>query len=89
MKKFILVLLILLTPLCLFGCQPKSADYSEVGQDRFILIKRYIEVDSFDYYIAVDKDTKIMYIIISGPYKAGITVLLDENGNPQKYEGEL
>lgn len=88
MKKFILVLLILLTPLCLFGCQPKSANYSEVLQDRFIIIKRYKDND-LDYSIVVDKDTRIMYLKIEGTYRAGITVLLDENGNPQKYEGEL
>ena len=88
MKKIILVLLILLTPLCLFGCQPKSADYSEVSQDRFIIIKRYKDSD-LDYSIVVDKDTQIMYLKIEGTNRAGITVLLDENGNPQKYEGEL
>lgn len=88
MKKFILVLLILLTPLCLFGCQQRSADYTEAEQDRFVIVKQY-KAYGYCYFIVVDKETRIMYLQFIDNKRAGITVLLDENGNPQKYEGEL
>lgn len=90
-KKILIILLILIMPLCLLsGCIPKIEDYTTVGQNRFIAVKVYKHFDEGStIYIMVDKETKIMYMLISGIYRCGITALLDENGNPQKYEGEL
>lgn len=91
MRKLIFILvLILIAPFCLCGCAQKSKDYKEQQQTRFIIIERYKDgVISDDYIIIVDKQTRIMYLKYVGAYRGGITPLLDENGNPQRYEGEL
>lgn len=42
-------------------------------------------------YIAVDKKTRVQYLVIGSDmsYKGGITPLINEDGKPILYEGEL
>lgn len=90
MKKFLFIVILLLAPICVCGCIQKSEDYKEQQQTRFVVIERYKDKPiSDDYLIIVDKQTRIMYLQYCGSYRGGITPLLDENGNPQRYEGEL
>lgn len=93
MKKLILcILFIFIIPVCILftGCggTQKANDYSKSQNDRFLLIKEYKDgVDT--YIILVDKETRVLYLRYSESYRAGLTVMLDANGNPLLYEGQL
>ena len=92
MKKLLLVFFIIMFPFCLLGCQrmPRASNCEVVKQDRFIIVKQYSGGGFyFDYFIVADKETKVMYLLIYSGYRAGITALLDENGEIQFYEGDL
>ena len=41
------------------------------------------------YFILVDKETRVMYLFVKYGYGAGLTVMVDEEGKPMLYEGEL
>lgn len=86
-KKIFCLLLILILPICLMfsGCSD-SKEYMPCD-NRFICI--YKQSDGFLYRIVVDKDTKVMYLFSKTGYGAGLTVMLDSNGKPLIYEGEL
>lgn len=75
---------------CLFltGCYiPKDENCQDNIDDRFVVVEQY-RYGEDEIRVLVDKNTKIMYLLFTSSYKAGLTVLLDENGNPCKYEIE-
>ena len=41
------------------------------------------------YFILVDKETRVMYLFVKYGYGAGLEVMVDEEGKPMLYEGEL
>lgn len=41
------------------------------------------------YFILVDKETRVMYLFVKCGYGAGLEVMVDEEGKPMLYEGEL
>ena len=90
-KKLISLLLVLVMPmLVLCGCgTKKSKDYERVPQDRFIEIKRYGDNRDGDYILVVDKETRVIYIRYSCGNHGGLTVMLNADGSPMLYEGEL
>ena len=92
MKKIILcILLVFILPICMLftGCgTPKAKEYEQVSNDRFVIIKEYRSGEEF-YIILVDKETKVLYLRFTSYYRAGITVMVDSDGNPLLYEGEI
>lgn len=42
---------------------------------------------NYDYEIYADKETKVMYLWMTGYYKGGLTVMLNEDGTPKLYQG--
>lgn len=96
MKKRILSLLIvLLIPiLVLCGCGTKNKDYKEYSNSRFVFVGEYEQIETpngnnTDFYLLVDKETRIIYLYLTGVERAGITPLLDKNGNVTYYKGNL
>lgn len=96
MKKILCLLFVLITPLLFCGCEhiPKSENYYTENIDRFVFIKQYGEVNGGETIkILVDKETKVMYMyyhdgnLNSGT--AGLTVMLNADGTPMLWEGEL
>lgn len=92
MKKtmYILILVILL---CLTSCDieiPHKVEEvtKEYDYGRFIQVYHAI-CGNEDLIIYVDKETKVQYLAIDMYYGSGITILLDENGKPLLYQGEL
>lgn len=96
-KKLFCLLLILLLPVCVLftGCSTRSNDYQENISERFVIVEKvqtdFREIDSFvvDIFIIVDKETKIMYLVFSGYEKLGIEIMLDVDGMPMIWEGEV
>ena len=95
MKKILCLLFILITPLLFCGCEsiPEREDYSTESLDRFVFVKQYGEGSGETIKILVDKETKIMYMYYQdgGGYSgtAGLTVMLNADGTPMLWEGEL
>ena len=68
------------------GCAYKDKIFQDGG--RFKLVE---DSDNNDdgYFILVDKETRVMYLFAKYGYGAGLTVMVDEEGKPMLYEGEL
>ena len=82
MKKFISLVLALVLIFALVGCTGASSD-KETTSDRFVRV--YSEYSSCIY---VDSETNVMYFWHSGVYSGGLSVMLDENGDPLLWEGD-
>lgn len=87
MKKIFAVLATLMLGVTIAGCSPNPAEttYVDDTPSRFVIIER-----SDNWYIVVDQETKVMYAVSSGSYNYGsFTMLVDSDGTPLLYEGEL
>lgn len=96
-KKLFCLLLILVLPVCLLftGCGTKSENYQDNSSERFVIIEKiqdnFQDTDGnpVSFYIIVDKETKIMYFMVSGNYRFCMETMVDSDGKPLLYEGEL
>jgi hypothetical protein len=90
MKKFIclaLVLVICLAVLCSCAEQSIAANgEKESSYSRLVLLYNH---SCDDISIYVDKETRVQYMIIRGMECCSIEIMLDGNGKPLLYEGEL
>lgn len=88
MKKKLLVLIIcLISIFSLVGCAEKN----EKGQKFYKVCNNitFVEVAKKDCYdILVHEETKVMYIRYNKDYRAGLSVMLDENGKPLLWKGK-
>ena len=86
-KKLIIGLIVsLIGPGMIFagcGCSGEKAEASE--KSRFMKVEGNI-----NWYIYADKETGVMYAVSCGGYNSGdFTLLVDANGNPLIYEGDM
>ena len=91
-KKLISLLLVLVMPmLVLCGCNREKAESFElVKEDRFTTVRQYQQdIGNYSYTIIADKETRVMYVIYRYQSSRGITALLNPDGTPMLYEGEL
>lgn len=82
LKLILVIVFVLIIPFGLVGCKN---NVKEIKEDRFIVVEKYNNTNTF--YILVDKETKVCYL--QSIYYEGLTVLVDENGKPILYEGEI
>lgn len=86
--RLIVVVLLCLTVLC--SC---SNNKTESGNRCYVIIDdiTFVRVpDDCRYFdILVHKETKVMYIETTDSYQGGLAVLLDADGKPMLWEGEL
>lgn len=79
-KKILFILLLLIMPVMLLcGCGVSEEAETNGGADRF----KEISYENCSVYI--DKETKVMYLSV----KRGLTVMLNADGTPMLWEGEL
>lgn len=89
-KKLLCLLLVLIMPMCalLAGCKDSisSGIQSEfiVGDLNFIKVK-----NGECFSIFVCKETKVMYLVNTEYYRFGMTAILNPDGTPMLWEGEL
>lgn len=83
MKRIIAIILILLM---LAGCtRAESASKDPVNVSRFMVVE-----NCDPWRIVVDRETKVMYAVSIGQYNKGtFTLLVDADGNPLLWEGEI
>ena len=83
-KIFCLLLLLLLPVMLLAGCGNAETDYVE--ESMFVVVEHLnVEQSSF-FYVLVNKETRVMYLT---QYKGGMTVMLNPDGTPMLWQGEL
>lgn len=90
MKRLLLLLLACLMLLLLTGC---GRDYHEavtynttnIGKGYFTTIKQWGRMDGDEYYIVYANDTKVMYLVVSGGNRFGISPLYNADGTLQVY----
>lgn len=85
-KKLFCLLLILILPICflLGGC--KNAETLSTKDFAVISCSQSSESSTVIY---VHRKTRVMYLYINMGYSGGLTVMLDADGKPLIYEGEL
>lgn len=95
-KIFCLLLILIMPVIFIFtGCGTKSNNYKENLSTRFVLIEKVQEElsdgsgNGLDVYIIVDKETKIMYFWFAGYYRCSIETMLNEDGTPKLWKGDL
>lgn len=68
------------------GC----GDYGELAKNpkRFIEVSK-TSVDDNAYIILVDTETRVMYLEIVRMNRLGLTAMLNPDGTPMLYDGEL
>lgn len=87
-KLFALLLALALCFSSFVGCADTDENGREVCYiaDGVTLVK--VSYD-YPYAVWVHKETKVMYLEIDGSYGDAYTVMLDENGKPLLWEGDL
>lgn len=87
MKKIFAVLATLMLSVTLVGCSANPAErtYTDDIPSRFMIIEQ-----SDLWQVVVDQETKVMYTVSDSSYNRGnFTMLVDSDGTPLLYEGEL
>lgn len=94
MKK-LFILFLVLPVIMLVGCGkiPQTSDFTSEENNRFVYVKEYRYHDNDYFRILVDKETRVMYLYkcnVNGHNStAGLTVMLNADGTPMLWEGEL
>jgi hypothetical protein len=96
-KKIFILLLVLLFPVCLLftGCGVKTVPNEKIGTEFKIGNISLIKVEQTEnFVILVDKETKIMYLLYfsdagSNWATTGLTIMLNSDGTPMLWDGEL
>lgn len=90
-KKIFCLLLLLIMPIILLsGCAFNKAQTSEIGKEYIVGNVILVKVEKGeDFDLFVDKNTKVIYIYNKTSYQGGLTVMLNADGTPMLWEGEL
>ena len=100
-KKFFVCCLISVSVIYLAGCSAPNKNTAEtdlINESRFCIISEdifeYSYTTAIGLYTAYDKKTKVMYFIssmvgVNGRGSISSTVMLDKDGKPLLWEGEL
>ena len=98
MKRVLVAIFALVVAVSISACganQPEKVDNTDSPQpekvDNTDSPSRFVIVEYADaWYIAADKDTRVMYVVSDGYYNRGtFTLLVNADGTPLVYEGEL
>lgn len=89
MKRVVaIMILIILLVISVSGCGAKT----ESGNREYVVCDgiTMILVENGDYFnIYVHKETRVMYIGESNTYQGSMSIMLDENGDPLLWDGDL
>lgn len=85
-KKILIILFALIIPICLLfaGCSSKIEN-KQTEEHLMVCIDDFT-IGGYGAFILVHKETRVMYMAY---YQGGTTVMLDKDGRPLIYEGEL
>lgn len=91
LKRFLIMgAAVIMMAVSLSGCEKRVVDHSENMENpvgRFQEV--YFQSHGGEYTtIYVDVETKVMYMFVKEGYGGGLTVMVDEDGNPLLWEDE-
>lgn len=90
MKKTIILIIMSIMIFSLVGCtietQPIETTPIETRFEKIYEQKTLYKDEEF--FIIVDKETKVQYLVFKDYRKGGMTILVDENGKPLLYTEE-
>lgn len=89
-KKLSILICSLLLSVSLVGCGSESNNgkYEILGNRTYLIID-YTALDNISHKILVDTETKVQYLYITNGHAGGMSVLVDAEGKPILYEGDL
>lgn len=82
--RILLIIMLLITPIAITGCEESVEDNVEVHN-----ANEFIKIEDNGIYIIVHKDTRVMYMFVNAYKKGGLVVMVDAEGKPLLYEGEI
>lgn len=90
---FIIVLILGIAMLvaCQSSAESEEPEVSENVPERFILVESF-KTEAFSSsaaYVIVDTETNVCYLLVVESQGAGLTVMVDAEGNPLLWEGSL
>ena len=88
MKRLFAIIIALALCFALCACGGNRVEISNDGNkpSRFVVID-YNSL--YDFYVAYDRETKVMYAVSDGSYNRGsFTMLVNADGTPLLYKGE-
>ena len=96
-KKFLAIVLGIMLSVSLVGCGNNSSEKTSDDTYEYILIgnRKFLEIQTSggigENYscIYVDCETRVQYLVFNGGYYGSMSALLDADGKPILYEGEL
>ena len=89
MKKIIALLLMLVMISVLFvGCSDRTENGNKVYEVCEGVHMIRVSMDG-EFGVYVHKETRVMYLASNWTYSGGVTVMLDANGSPMSWGGEL
>ena len=88
-RKILAIILALAMVFALAGCFCEETESKTVSDEPFVLVENYIDDVGSGIMIYVHKETRVMYLSTAGNRNGGVTVMLDANGKPLIWEGEL
>lgn len=97
MKKVMLSLVAILSAISLVGCEAydnavKEQEAKEEEFNSYFNLEVVAKSTNFSgnyEYIYVDKNTKVLYYVVDDLKCYGITPILNADGTPKLYEGDL
>lgn len=94
MKKLIGLFVALCLSLMLCACEQDAEETpTPIGNSRFeqVYCEGYTDdgVNNIGTVILVDKETGVMYLYVESGQRGGLTAMVDEDGKPLIWEGEL
>ena len=91
-KVLTFIIVLILSIAMLVACQPSTEpEVSENVSERFILVESF-KPEAFSSsaaYVLVDTETNVCYLLVVESQGAGLTVMVDAEGNPLLWEGPL
>lgn len=87
-KIFCLLLLLIMPVMVLCGCSDTISN--DIGTEYKVGNVYLVKVeDSKSFAIFVHKETRVMYLANTETYRFGLSVMLNTDGTPMLWEGEL
>jgi len=96
-KKILAIILGIMLGVSLVGCGGNSPEKTSDDTYEYLLIgnRKFVEIETsgglLEHYscIYVDCETRVQYVMFNGGYYGSMSALLDADGKPILYEGEL
>lgn len=91
-KVLAFIIVLILGIALLVACQPSEELVEDIEtSSRFVLVESFKTdtLSSSAAYVIVDTETNVCYLLVVESQGAGLTVMVDVEGNPLLWEGSL